>query len=179
MQEIKDQQGRSIFIVDNVLTVSEHNYLYNSILRSNFNIGFEDTEAIERLSNKYLHSVWNPTVLKECGFIDALKNTEIWNIISDLEVKRIIINLSVPSDTYYPHCHKDELALIYYANMDWKPEWGGETIFFEENLQDIVYASLYKPGRLILADGNIPHTIRSQSDLAPHYRFSLAMFFKK
>lgn len=179
MIKIKDKLDRFIYIVDDALTVSEHDKLYSHIINSNFNIGFEDTASIERSTNKYLHSAWNPEILKQSGFTDALKHTEIWDIIKDLEVTRITINLSVPSDAYYPHCHTNELALVYYANVDWKPEWAGETIFFEENLQDIAFASSYKPRRLILADGSIPHTVRPQSHLAPHYRFSLAMFFKK
>jgi hypothetical protein len=179
MIEIKDKKNRSIFVVDDALDYNEQNYIYTHIINSSFKIGFEDTSALERLSHKFLHSAWTPEDLYQSKFRYALEKTKLWDKVKELEVSRITINLSVPSDTYFPHCHNNELALIYYANLDWKAEWGGETLFYDDNLKDIIFASAYIPGRIILSDGEIPHSIKAQSHIAPHYRFSLAIFFKK
>lgn len=179
IKEIKDQEGRSIFIIDNAVTYTEQEKFYNAVVHESYKIGFEDTDAVERLSNKYLHCSWSPENLYNSGFRDILAKTKLWDKVNTLALKRITINLSVPSDTYFPHCHHNQWSLIYYANLDWKTEWGGETLFYDNTLSNIVFASAYIPGRIILFDGEIPHSIKSQNDLAPHYRFSLALFFDK
>ena len=46
-----------------------------------------------------------------------------------------------------------------------------------DNLKEIVYTSLFIPGRIILFDGSIPHAIRPQSVKAPKFRFTLSLFF--
>lgn len=178
MKEIKDSLNRSIYIIDNISTKAQHEKFYAYVTRSNFNIGFHDTDAIETNNHKYLHSRYSLEAIIESGFKEILEQSEAWKLIKDKEVDRATINLSTPSDTNFIHTHKNTLTAIYYVNLDWKPEWSGETLFYSEDLKDIVFASPYTPNRLIIADGEIPHTIRVQSDSAPHYRFTFAMFFK-
>ena len=179
MKEIKDYLGRSIYVIDNVSTKAQHQKFYEFVIRSNFNIGFSDSDAIETNNHKYLHSRYNIQAIADSGFKEILEQSEIWDLLKDRPIDRSTINLSTPSDTNFIHTHKNTLSVIYYANLDWKPEWAGETLFYSEDLKDIIFASPYTPGRLILADGEIPHTIRPQSNSAPHYRFTFAMFFNK
>ena len=64
--------------------------------------------------------------------------------------------------------------------MDWQDGWYGETIFYDpDDINNIAYTSPYTPGRFILFDGSIPHTIRPQSIKAPKFRLSLSIFFEK
>ena len=42
---------------------------------------------------------------------------------------------------------------------------------------EVKYTSLFKPGRIVFFDGNIPHTIRPSSHIAPSYRFTLFASF--
>ena len=70
------------------------------------------------------------------------------------------------------------LSVLYYINLDWRDGWHGETLFYNpNNLKEIIYTSLYIPGRIILFDGSIPHAIRPQSIKAPKFRFTLSLFF--
>lgn len=48
-----------------------------------------------------------------------------------------------------------------------------------KDLSKIEFASVYKPGRIILFDGHIPHTIRPQSIKGPKFRFTLSVFLRK
>jgi len=179
IKTIQDNLGRLIYIVDDAFTTSQHEKFYNIAKNSFYRIGFQDTEAVERLTNKYLHSSWSLDEYKNLGLKDAIENLEIYDKLKDCSLDRVTINLSTPSDTYYSHTHHNQYSLIYYLNLDWKPEWAGETIFYNDDMTEVIYTSLYKPKRLILADGNIPHSIKVQSQLAPHYRFTLALFFNK
>ena len=68
---------------------------------------------------------------------------------------------------------------MYYVNLDWEDGWYGETMFYNPNdLDEIVFTSAYKPGRIILFDGNIPHAIRPQSIKGPKYRMTLTVLFE-
>ena len=180
MQELKDNLDRSIYIVDNAFTRTQHERLYGAVKRAMYIIGFEDTDAIERLSNKYLHSSWSPSDYKDTGLQDAIESLDIYKEkLKDCRLDRVTINLSTPSDTYFAHTHYNQYSLLYYMNLDWKPEWAGETMFYNDDLSEVIYTSVYKPNRLIVFDGAIPHSIKVQSNSAPHYRFTLAMFFSK
>ena len=50
-------------------------------------------------------------------------------------------------------------AVILYLNHEWNPNWGGETIFYDHNL-DAQRIVTPKPGRVVMFDGRIPHTGR-------------------
>jgi hypothetical protein len=65
------------------------------------------------------------------------------------------------------------------VNQEWRDGWHGETLFFSENLKEIVHAMVYTPGRVVVFDGNIPHAIRPQSIIGPQFRYTLAMVFDK
>ena len=118
--------------------------------------------------------------LNALGFAKDLQNTDFGRyIFSTYNIVRCIVNLSKPGDFYLNHTHGDEIVLLYYANIRWQEEWSGETLFYNDNMQDILFASPYVPGRIILFDGKMPHTIRSQSSIAPQYRFSFTMFLTK
>ena len=64
------------------------------------------------------------------------------------------------------HLHRDhtgpgQFTTIYYAHTEWRPNWAGETVFFNED-QDEVIASVYpKPGRLAHFPGRLLHAARS------------------
>jgi hypothetical protein len=179
MKTIQDNLGRSIYIIDDAFTTAQHEHFFTTVKNSFYRIGFQDTEAVERLTNKYLHSAWSLDDYANCGLKNAIESLEIYNKLKDCSLDRVTINLSTPSDTYFPHTHHNQYSLLYYLNLDWKPEWAGETMFYNDDLTEVIYTSLYKPKRLILLDGGIPHSIKVQSQLAPHYRFTLAMFFDK
>jgi hypothetical protein len=69
----------------------------------------------------------------------------------------------------YPHTDSrtpGNYTTICYINPGWKPEWAGETVFFND-LGDIAHAILPKPARVITFDGRIIHTARGLSRICP------------
>ena len=52
-------------------------------------------------------------------------------------------------------------------------------LFYSEDQKEIRYGSIYTPNRLVIFDGEIPHTIRAQNITGPNYRFSISLFFNK
>ena len=169
-----------IEVIDNAFGRAFQESLYHFVTNSYFKIGGQDGPgAIESRNHVYLTSEYSEADVHNAGILDKLKQLKEWQPYKDYKLLRASVNLSVRSDTNFAHTHKDEIAIIYYINLKWQPEWAGETLFYNEGQTEVVYTSLYTPDRLIIFNGNIPHTIRVQSNTGPHYRFSLAMFFSK
>ena len=77
-----------------------------------------------------------------------------------LRDQRAYVNSSVYGDMYYAHrdfsVHRRHVTALYYANLELQPDWGGETIFYNDN-EDAEVVVSPKPGRLVVARGAILH----------------------
>lgn len=62
---------------------------------------------------------------------------------------------------------------IYYPHLSWEPNWGGETVFFNDDRSDVIAAVYPKPNRLLTFAGAIPHVARGVSRLCPQMRVTL------
>jgi len=75
----------------------------------------------------------------------------------------------------YPHLDSrapGNYTVIVYLNPVWKPEWAGETVFFND-MGDIFKSVLPRPGRVAVFDGRILHAGRAVSRLCPALRVTL------
>jgi Rps23 Pro-64 3,4-dihydroxylase Tpa1-like proline 4-hydroxylase len=74
--------------------------------------------------------------------------------------QRAYVNCSIYGDSYYSHrdCTPQErhITALYYANLEWKPDWGGETIYYNDS-EDAELVVMPRPGRLVVARGAILH----------------------
>lgn len=167
----------NIETIDNIFSLDSRLRFYDVFKHSNFNIGWEDTGEIEVQHYKYLHSRYSDADLDRLGFIQDIVRTDFGRYVFEkYSINRCVLNLSKPGDFYLNHTHGNFKVLLYYANIRWQEEWSGETLFFNDSMKEILFASPYIPGRIILFDGKLPHTIRSQSTIAPHYRFTFTLF---
>jgi len=77
-----------------------------------------------------------------------------------LHDQRAYVNSAVYGDSYYIHRDSPEgssnVTVLYYANLIWEPDWGGETIFYKDD-NDAVLAVSPRPGRLVVSRGAILH----------------------
>jgi SM-20-related protein len=93
-------------------------------------------------------------------FFLRLKSVAQEMIGETLRDQRAYVNNSVYGDMYYAHrdcsVHRQHVTLLYYANLEWQPDWGGETIFYNDN-EDAEVVVSPKPGRLVVARGAILH----------------------
>ena len=70
--------------------------------------------------------------------------------------QRAYINHSVYGDAYYMHRDLSAVTVLYYANLFWEGDWGGETIYFDDNSDAQIVVSP-RPGRMVVARGPILH----------------------
>lgn len=62
---------------------------------------------------------------------------------------------------------------IYYPHLGWRPNWAGETVFFNAAGDEIIASVYPRPNRLVIFPGTIPHVARSVSRVCPDMRITL------
>lgn len=62
---------------------------------------------------------------------------------------------------------------IYYPHETWHPDWGGETVFFDERRAEIIGAIYPRPNRAVMFRGMIPHVARGVTRVCPVMRITL------
>jgi SM-20-related protein len=65
------------------------------------------------------------------------------------------------------------LTTIYYPHLSWHPNFGGETVFFDQTGSDIIAAVYPRPNRITIFPGTIPHVARPVSRQGPDLRITL------
>ena len=74
--------------------------------------------------------------------------------------QRAYVNCSVFGDSYYAHrdcaAQEQHVTALYYANLEWSLDWGGETIYYNDD-EDAELIILPRPGRLVVARGAVLH----------------------
>lgn len=173
------ENNKKVEVFDNLFPYDWRLSTYIFCRNSAFRIGWSDTAIAERTQYNLLFSTYTNEDIINLGIYNYINKQEILNSLAGLGLSKCILNLSVPSDVNFVHTHDEKKVVLYYVNVDWKDGWHGETLFYSENLNDIQLGLPYTPGRLIIFDADIPHTIRPQSIIASHHRMTLAMFYDK
>ena len=173
-------EGFKIF--KNIFNHGKAEYVYNCAYAANYKIGWNDSVDLHAKQYPCLHS---PIEEKDAHNLDILPQIQQLGLQSQFEpifkkmnITKAVINLTKPGDVHFIHSHRDTVVVLYYINLNWKDEFGGETIFYSNDM-DIIYTSKYEPRKLIIFDGEIPHCIKPQSILGPQFRFTLSLFLKK
>ena len=177
--EVTTENNKKIKIYDNLFDFQFREEVYSFVDTSMFAIGWADSSIIENQRYRYLHSVYSQEDIDNLGFFKKIKNTPISKDIEGFEYSKTVVNLSTSSECNFVHTHPEKLGILYYVNLEWKDGWHGETLFYDESGKDIIFASAYTPGRVIVFDATIPHSIRPQSSIATKFRFTISMFFNE
>lgn len=169
--------GKQVIVYDGLIPASLRNSMYEFIKDSAFFIGWPDAEHEVAAKYHCLYTGYTRPQTEDLGLLPFLYTTEINNLIEGLEVTKSVVNLSVPSHVHFPHTHVEKYVSLYYVNLHWEDHWHGETLFYSEDLKEVDLAIKYTPGRFVIFDGTIPHSVRPQSSAADHYRFTYALAF--
>ena len=167
-----------IKIFDDFLPTVTHHKIYDTVTKSLYRIGWPDTQEDRHKPYLNLHSIYRFEDVQQLNMLDSLFKLNIKDISVDTYGK-CMVNLTKPLDVNFIHVHPDQVGVLYYANETWNPEWGGETLFYEDNKKDIRFSSPYTPNRLIVFDGSVPHTIKAQNLLGTTFRFTISLLFSR
>ena len=94
------------------------------------------------------------------------------------DIERMYVNAYSYGDC--PTVHVDHLqdgyfTVLYYANFEWDHNWSGETVFYNQAMNEIIRAVYPKPGRIVVFDSRIPHVAREPNRICPVVRYTIAM----
>jgi len=167
-----------ITIFDDLLSFDDRLKAYQFMKSSFFKIGWNDSITEEHAKYSYLHSNYSDDDLTNLGIYSKIMESDAGKLVAGMTKTKAIVNLSLPSDVNFIHSHPEKKVILYYVNVNWEEGWHGETLFFNESRKKIEFASPYTPGRIIVFDAKIPHTIRPQSHIASNYRFTFSIFFE-
>ena len=184
-----------INVQDDFLTSEEHQFVLDYCKNASYFYGESDKEGRgEIYSTGLVHEVYsirNKIPEKELQvfggynkninpnkfyrlFVDKIKDK--FSQMKELDTYRIYINCFAPSERPYFHIDGDgctnngcKYTFLYYPNMNWDVDRGGETQFFVDNT---FYGVAPIPNRIILFDQSLLHRATSFRDT---HRFTVAI----
>lgn len=169
---------RHIHTVDDIVPLVARHAIYTYVTHSRFVLGWEDSADMAKSGYKNLYSTYTRDEVSASGFGEYLAHPRVAEHLEGYVWEKCVINLSTPSDINFTHTHPcGQRIVLYYVNLEWKTEWYGETMFLNETDDSIMMAARYTPGRILVFDGAIPHSIRPQSSIGPQYRFTMTNVF--
>lgn len=171
-------RGKKIKVFDNLFDMSTRQRFFNYVQNSMYRIGWADGDIPEKQHHTYLHSIYTADDLKNMGLLEAFEKSPLLKEVEGLRLCKANVNLSTPLDVHFVHSHPHKKAVLFYLNLEWHDGWYGETMFYDEQQKNVLFTSPYVPGRVIVFDSSVPHTLKPQSIIAAKHRFTLALFFE-
>lgn len=101
-------------------------------------------------------------------------NTEFFN--EQAKLIRCYANRHTFGTEGYIHTdtqRKEDQTCIVYMDEEWKADWGGETVFYNKEVTEIVKAVIPKFGQVVVFAGDIPHCAKPISRICSKVRTTL------
>jgi len=165
--------------LDNAFDFKDQENMFIFCLDQDYRIGWEDTNFNPTINKWFFHAPVYKEKLEKIDIDNKIRSLGFGEYLESYKLSNCVVNCSRPGETYYEHTHPNTLVVLYYPNDKWNREWGGETMFYSKNREHLELASEYKPNRLMIFDGEIPHSVRPPSYKADQYRFTMSFFYKK
>ena len=90
--------------------------------------------------------------------------------IKGMELYRMYVNCFAPSENPYFHTDGENgITFLYYPNMNWDLQEGGETQFY---INDDIYGITPVPNRIVIFSANIKHRATTFRN---NHRFTVAV----
>jgi hypothetical protein len=180
---LKKHLDSKIIVIDDLFNFSEISGFETDFMSLSYEINNTNIAEIQNKTNSRLVHRLQETTLNKLNFYTE-KSLSVFHQHIDKQKYsfwRSYVNLGIHSDHHHIHAdHWQEgqgLTLIYYANQTWDRNWGGSTLFYDNNCNDIVYNCQFVPGRVIIFDSAIPHSATSQHYQAAPFRFTFVTKF--
>ena len=179
---IKYDDDSEVIIIDDAVDVNKRINIYFDCCMLPYRISNSSVNDAQGIADKRLksdldheHPIIENLLEEGSGSLNVIQK---YISSESYGFDRAYVNLGIHGDVnrmhvdgkYYP-CK----TLLYYANQHWEYSWGGHTIFYDKdgNIKTTVEV---KPGRIVIFDGSIPHTVMPMNiRSSPVYRFTIAL----
>lgn len=171
--------GGVIEIFDDVFTPAEREYHFRFFQQSKYSLGGVSNAMIERSNKTFFTAEFNEEDLQNLKFFDRNGFKYLRNYLDCYSVDRSWCLASSPYSTYYFHpdyvfAEENRKTILYYTNLRWDRDWGGETLF-ANSCGECEIAVEYKPGRVVVFDSAIEHKPSPISLEADEFRFTFVI----
>jgi len=169
-----------INVEDNLVNFCQQEYLYGFCQNSKYSFGHSSSTNTPDMSRFVCHLTEEE--FNELQLNNILEDISKKHNLGDIQLLRSYINVYNMSS--YLSCHTDDheegsITFLYYANPSWEADWGGETVFYDSQKQEIIKSILPKPGRIAVFDSTIPHASRPSTINALQQKFTIAIKARK
>lgn len=174
-----------VIVIDNLFNWSEIEGIYVNLCNLQYKIANSNQVDVQNIQDKHLKADVSLDFLKSIDFFENGREELIEKFFEDgnYVIDKSYVNCGLKGDQH--KCHVDNYykgngrTMLYYGNRTWDTNHGGETIFYDADKNDIAFISVYKPGRVVIFDSDMPHSARPQTFDGPNYRFTLAIKYLK
>lgn len=167
--------GRNVWVFDDLCPLNEAFEFYDNLIISPFKrdeIARPDTAEYRHWAINLSSMMYKSLPVYQRA-IDVIKQ----QTGKQYRGYRGYVNYSTFGDMLFSHTdclpESDELTVLVYICKNWDIEWGGETMFYN-NEDDCVFACTPKPGRVVIFNGAVKHVGRPPNRICYQPRFTLA-----
>lgn len=183
---ITTSSNKTIEVFDGLFSSIEREHFFNFVRGSFYEVtGCDNYDEQEESLKNQIYCNYNEQNVTKMGILQSPFFRE--KVLSKYPinvVQQARVNVSNCFEYNVPHHDATgekppKYTLLYYCNLSWQIEWAGQTLFFaDEKCQDVEYCSLFIPGRLIVFDSSIMHTIVTPTAFAKQHRFSFVIQYR-
>lgn len=154
-----------INFVDNFLSKTEHQRVYQYCLKAAYHYGEPDVPGYPPTG--MVHNISGDQFVYKL-FVKNINDK--FEFLNDRKLYRMYVNCFAPNENAYFHIDGENgYTLLYYPNLDWSIQDGGETQFYmDENIQGICPV----PNRMSIFDASILHRA---TPFRNRHRFTVAI----
>lgn len=169
--------GRELFVIDDVLAGARLEHLAS----------YFDLAPAQRIESDITGAdtrLWIIPIERDVAerqpYVAAVMSEVVEHFPGEsFAIERIYCNAIGYGDMLYAHRDHHErdsrnVTALLFVNPEWKREWAGETIFFNDD-GDAVHAVTPRPGRLVLFRSGIEHRAGAPSRICHRTRLTLAI----
>jgi SM-20-related protein len=192
--------GLGIVMIDDILTIQEQGAVHQFLTTQDWSYGWRSSRESDAQRFWHRHFAGATDELDarsrvEHGRMDCAEELltaapvlhDFWRKLKGTVFSQYyLIQCYANAMPYGTHgsVHNDSLVpgdytAIYYPHMDWHPDWGGETILFNQTCTDILTAAHPKPNRLLVFPAFVRHVARGVSGSCPVVRITLMFKIRK
>lgn len=169
-------EGRPVRVYDDLVPLPRVKQLTDAFAQANFT----RTEIARPDTSAYRHWVVNislETAAQLAVYQPTLDAVRDFDGGAAYRIYRCYCNYAAYGDMLFTHTDalpgQKGLTALWYIAPEWNVEWGGETLFYDANMDAVAVVSP-KPGRLVVFDGSIHHVGRPPTRVCNAPRYTLA-----
>ncbi len=171
---------KPVYVFDDLCTLAEAKSIFQGLEAS----AFKRNEVARPDTAQYKHWAVNLTqqhILSLPLYARIVQGIEA-SMGQKYRAYRAYTNYAGFGDMLFTHTdclpESDELTALVYICPEWDLEWGGETLFYNDQ-DDCMFACNPKPGRTVIFHGAIKHVGRPPNRICYVPRFTLAFKLEK